>query len=119
MDKIIIKNLEFYGYHGLAPEEQRLGQVFVVDLELFLDLRQAGSLDAPEHTVDYGAVASLVKEIVAGPPCKLIEAVAEKIATAVLGSFPVKEVLVRVRKPNAPLPHKFAYMGVEIRRGRE
>jgi dihydroneopterin aldolase len=108
--------MEFYGYHGMAAEERTLGQRFVVDVELFLDLTQAGLLDQPEFTVDYGAVAEVVRTVLEGPPCKLIEAVAEKLATTILECFPVQEVLIRLKKPHAPLPYKFESMAVEIRR---
>jgi dihydroneopterin aldolase len=108
--------MEFYGYHGMASEERALGQRFVVDIELFLDLKKAGMEDLPEYTVDYGAVAEEVRVVLEGPPCKLIEAVAEKLAATILERYPVQEVLIRLKKPNAPLPYKFDSMAVEIRR---
>jgi len=119
MDKIIMEGMEFYGYHGLLPQEQTLGQRFIVDVELFLDLRQAGCTDGPDHTVDYARVFELVGTIVGGRSRKLIESVAESIASGILEHFPVEEVLVRVKKPQAPLPYKFTWMAVEIRRKNE
>lgn len=116
MDKIILDGMEFYGYHGVLSEEQSLGQRFIVDVELDLDLRKAGVTDDPGHTVNYARVFELVESIVGGRPYRLIEAVAEAIASAVLERFPVKEVLVRVKKPQAPLPGRFTWMAVEIRR---
>lgn len=119
MDKIIMYGLEFYGYHGLSPQEQALGQRFIVDVELFLDLRRAGLTDAPDYTVDYARVAGLIGKIVEGPSHKLIESLAERIAAMILEHYPVKEVMVRVKKPQAPLPIKFGWMAVEIRRKSE
>ena len=119
MDKIILTGLEFYGYHGLTPQEQVLGQRFLVDAELGLELAEAGQKDATEYTVDYAAVAQVIKAVVEGPPCGLIEAVAEKSAAAILAQFPVQEVMIRVKKPQAPLPLKFAHIAVEIRRRQE
>lgn len=119
VDKIIMAGMEFYGYHGLAPEEQKLGQRFTVDVEIFLALKQAGCSDRPEHTVDYARIADLVRQVVEGRPRKLIEAVAEDIAASILASYPVPEVLVRVKKAQAPIPLKFAWMAVEIRRKNE
>ena len=118
MDKIVMNGMEFYGYHGMTEQEQKTGQVFLIDAELYLDLKRAGMLDSPEHTVDYASVAQVIKSVVEGPPCKLLEAVAEKISIAILGIFPVKEVMVRVKKPQAPLPVKFEHMAVEIRRNK-
>lgn len=119
MDRIIMKGMEFYGYHGLYPQEQTLGQRFIVDVELFLDLGQAGRADEPDYTVDYAGVSELVRAIIEGRPRKLIESVAESVASGILEKFSVREVLVRVKKPQAPLSHKFDWMAVEIRRKNE
>ncbi len=108
--------MSFYGYHGVLPQERELGQVFEVDVELFLDLRSAGESDDPEMTVSYADVYEVVRRVVTGRPYKLIEAVAEAIAARLLTGFSVQEVLVRVKKPAAPVPGHFRYMGVEIRR---
>ncbi|NPV74198.1 MAG: dihydroneopterin aldolase [Pelotomaculum sp.] len=116
MDKLIIEGMEFYGYHGVLPEERALGQRFVVDVELYLDLRPAGESDSLEHTVNYAGVFELVRSIVCGRPYRLIESVAEAIASAVLDRFQVAEAVVRVKKPFAPVPGRFSWMAVEIRR---
>ncbi|AKX93155.1 7,8-dihydroneopterin aldolase [Moorella thermoacetica] len=118
-DKIILAGLEFYGFHGNHPAEQQLGQPFIVDLELYLDLEPAGRTDALEATVNYGQVYRLVQEIVTGRPYKLLEALAAAISDGILAGFPVDEVLVRVKKPRAPLPGSFDYAAVEIRRRRK
>lgn len=119
MGKIIMAEMAFYGYHGVLPQEKELGQRFVVDVELYLDLRHAGQSDDPERTVSYADAWELVRQVVTGPPCKLIEAVAENIAARLLEQFPLQAVLVRVKKPSAPIPGHFSYMGVEIKRSRE
>ncbi|WP_066634347.1 dihydroneopterin aldolase [Desulfolucanica intricata] len=113
-DKIILKGLEFYGYHGVLSEERQLGQKFIIDLELFLNLKESGVTDNPDLTVNYARVFEAVQEVVTGRPSLLIEAVAESIAAKVLSSFNVEKVLVRVRKPQAPVPGCFEYMAVEI-----
>jgi len=118
VDRLILKGMEFYAFHGVLPQEQHLGQRFIIDVELSLDLAPAGRTDDPEQTVNYARVFRLVEEVVTGAPCRLIEAVAEKVAGAILEQFPVSEVLVRVKKPGAPVPGHFAYMGVEIHRRR-
>ncbi len=116
MDKIIIAGMEFHGYHGVLPEEQSLGQRFIVDVELYLDLRRAGKSDDLDYTVNYAQVFELVGKIIGGRPYHLIESVAETIAVSILERFPVGEVLVRVKKPQAPLPGTFAWVAAEIRR---
>lgn len=119
MDKIILEGMEFYGCHGVRPEEQALGQPFIVDVELELDLRPSGETDDPDHTVDYARVFELTGSIVKGRPYRLIESVAEAVAAAVLETFPkAKGVKVRVKKPRAPIPGHFTWMAVEIKRTR-
>lgn len=118
MDKIIMSSMTFYGYHGVLPQERELGQQFEVDLELQLDLREPGKTDDPGQTVDYADVYETVRRVVTGAPSKLIEAVAEQIAGAVLRQFDVQQVLVRVKKPAAPVPGQFGYMAVEIVRSK-
>lgn len=117
-DRIILSGMEFYGYHGVLPAERELGQRFVVDVELALDLAEAGRQDDPAATVDYAEVFRLVEKVVGGPPRKLLEKVAEDIAAAILGSFPVEEVVVRVKKPSPPLRGSLACAAVEIKRRR-
>ncbi|MCF3944447.1 dihydroneopterin aldolase [Oceanobacillus alkalisoli] len=117
MDKIILKQLQFYGYHGLFPEERKLGQRFTVDLELFLDLYQAGTTDAMEDSVHYGEVFEVVQSIVEGEPKNLIEAVAETIAARLLGNFQLLSACrVQVTKPNPPINGQYHSVAVEIYR---
>ncbi|MFB3165225.1 dihydroneopterin aldolase [Neobacillus sp. 179-J 1A1 HS] len=119
MDKIFVNQMEFYGYHGVFPEETKLGQRFVVDLMVLVDLKKAGQTDELEYSVNYGELFQVCKEIVEGKPYKLVEAVAEKIAETVLGQFTlVSEVTIRVIKPDPPIPGHYQSVAVEITRGR-
>lgn len=119
MDRIRLTGMRFFGYHGFFPEESRLGQSFIVDLELEVDLRTAGRQDSLSQTVDYGKVYGTVKEIVEGAPFKLIEAVAERVAAQVLATHAlVQAVTVRVHKPNAPIPGPIDDVTVELYRRR-
>ncbi|NPV28704.1 MAG: dihydroneopterin aldolase [Firmicutes bacterium] len=118
LDKIILNGMEFYGYHGVLPGEQELGQRFIVDVEISCHLNFPARLDELEETIDYQEVFELVRGIVQEERYNLIEALAERIAQAVLGKYTAEEVLVRVKKPHAPLGGIFSYVGVEVRRGR-
>ena len=103
-DRILLEGMVFHGRHGTLPAERELGQPFVVDLELRLDLRPAGLSDRLEETVDYGEVHREVKEIVEGTPVNLTETVAERIAAAILEGHPsVEAVRVKVAKPHVRL----------------
>jgi dihydroneopterin aldolase len=65
-DRLLLRGMEFYAYHGVHPEERRLGQRFVVDLEVELDLVPAGRSDTLEATVNYGTLYHTVRAIVKG-----------------------------------------------------
>jgi 7,8-dihydroneopterin aldolase/epimerase/oxygenase len=119
-DEILLEGMRFYAYHGVNPEEQALGQRFLVDVTLALDLRPAGQSDDLANTVSYSAVYKVVRGIVEGEPRQLIEAVAEDIAVAILTGFPlVARVTVTMRKPEAPMKGSMLdAAGVRITRSR-
>ena len=102
-DRILLAGMTFYGYHGVRPEEKELGQRFVVDLELELDLSAPAVSDDLRDTVDYSRVYQVVREIVEGPSRNLLETLAEQTAGRVLSAFPVDGVRVRVTKPHVSI----------------
>lgn len=119
MDTIYLNKMEFYGYHGVLAEETRLGQIFLVDLKVETDLKQAGMTDNLEESISYVDLFEVCKSIVEGEPYKLIEAVAEKIAEETLKQFiKVHSVTVKVIKPNPPIPGHYESVAVEITRRR-
>ena len=104
MDQIIIKDLEVYGHHGVRREENILGQKFLVSMSLGLPLRGAGFSDDIEDSIDYAAVAHLVKEEMEKTTFQLIEALAEHLCEAILTTFPSVEVIsLELKKPWAPI----------------
>jgi dihydroneopterin aldolase len=120
MDKIFLNHMQFYGYHGVYPEEQKLGQRFFVDVVLELDLRKAGQSDELRDTIDYSLVYERVKSIIEGKPKKLLETLAEKIADNLLQEFLlVQRVTVKIIKPDPPIPGHYQSVAVEITRGRK
>jgi dihydroneopterin aldolase len=118
-DRIVLTGMAFRATHGVHPHEKAQPQRFEVDVELVLDLGPAGRTDDLARTVDYGRVYDAVRRIVEGPSRDLIEAIAESIAQEVLEEHgAVREITVRVRKPDVRLAGPLAHAGVEIRRGR-
>ncbi|WP_152657381.1 dihydroneopterin aldolase [Oceanobacillus sp. CFH 90083] len=119
MDKIILKRMQFYGYHGLLPEENTLGQRFYVDADLHLSLKKAGESDAMEDSVHYGEVYEKIKDIVEKKSFHLIEALAEAIADELFISFELLEACtIHVTKPDPPIPGYYESVAVEIYRER-
>ncbi len=118
-DEVFLAGLQFYAYHGVNPEERALGQRFLVDVALEADLRAAGRGDDLARTINYSTVYKRIRAIVEGPPRRLIEAVAEEIAAALLAEFAADAVTVTVRKPEVALKGAFpGAAGVRIRRAK-
>ena len=119
MDKIHVNQMEFYGYHGVFPEETRLGQRFAVDLTVEMDLSKAGKSDDLNESINYADLYMVCKDIVEGQPFKLVESIAEKIAGTILERFSLVEAChVKVIKPDPPIPGHYKSVAVEITRSR-
>lgn len=120
MDNMMVKGMRFYGYHGVFPEENKLGQQYYVDIELKMDLERAAQTDDLNFTVNYAEIHAFAKTIVEGPPFKLIEALTGHIASRVLEAYTmINEVTVRVTKPHPPFDIHFDGVTVELRRKRD
>jgi dihydroneopterin aldolase len=118
-DRIALTGLRVRGNHGVFGHERRDGQEFVIDLVVWLDLSRAQATDELARTADYGALAQIAADVVAGPPYNLIETVAGQIADRVLGADPrLSAVEVTVHKPSAPIPLTFEDVAVVLRRER-
>ncbi|MCX8130760.1 MAG: dihydroneopterin aldolase [Clostridia bacterium] len=119
MDRITLKNMKFYSYHGVLPEEQTNGQYFYIDVEMICDLREAGREDDLEKTVDYSVVYNIIKNITQKNKFRLIECLADRISREIATEFKmISEIVVRVRKPEAPIDGELDWAEVELRRGR-
>lgn len=118
MDYISIKGLETFGYHGVFEEEAFLGQKFIIDATLFLDVREAGKQDDLTKSIDYGEACNVIKKIVEVERYQLIEALAEEIAKRLLISFTqLKQVEITVKKPWAPVLISMDTVSVTMKRG--
>jgi len=118
MDKIILKGIQFYGYHGVSEPEREVGQKYAVDIEVFYDVEKAGKSDDLNETINYAEIFNLVVEIGTSEKFFLVETLAQKIAFAILEQFPIETVLVRVKKLTPPIAGMLEYAGVEIMRHR-
>ncbi|MEK5495615.1 dihydroneopterin aldolase [Bacillus sp. FSL M8-0077] len=119
MDKVYVNGMEFYGYHGVFAEENKLGQRFRVDLTASLDLSKAGQTDDLNETINYAELYNVCKNIVEGNPVNLVETLTERIANQVLKDFPtVQECTVKVIKPDPPIPGHYQSVAIEMTRSR-
>lgn len=119
MDKISLNKCRFYGYHGAFKEEQTLGQIFIVDCDLFVDLTDASLSDKLEDTVHYGMVFERIKAIAEGEPFILIERLAGAICQDIFEHFPkVMKIRCAIFKENPPIAGHYDSVGIEVERER-
>ena len=102
-DRIVLEGMRFYGFHGVNPEERVLGQEYLVDLAVEMDLSRAGISDRLEDTISYAHIYRAVRDVMEGEPLNLLEAAAQSIADRLLTDFLVDSVSVRVKKPHPPI----------------
>ena len=118
LDRISLSGLHAYGYHGVLPAEREQGQEFIADAVLWLDTSAAAAADDLSRTVDYGALAGRLAEIISGEPVALIETLAQRLATACLADARVTHAEITVHKPDAPVGVPVTDISVTIRRSR-
>lgn len=118
-NRIELKRLGFYAYHGATEEEARLGQRFYLDLNLELDPELRFHDDDLAGTVNYAEVYAAVETAFTGRRFQLIESAGEAVADAVLAGFSkVQAIRVRVEKPAVPVDCLCDHFAVEVARCR-
>ena len=118
-DTIFLAGIEIFGRHGCSEFERQQEQLFIVDAELYLDLRRAGKTDDLGDPIDYVQVIRDIKKIVGGTPRNLIETVAQDICEILLRKyFLLNGLKITLRKPSPPVEEKFGGAAVQIVRHR-
>lgn len=115
-DLIELRGLVVEGFVGVLPHEQEHTQPIEVDLDVVVDLADAGDSDALDDTVDYGALCATVEHLITTERFALLERLATRIADAVLRDQRVDEVTVWVRKLRPPVPQQLRTSGVRLTR---
>ena len=120
IDCIKLANMGFYAFHGTTKAEKEVGQRFYLDVEMYLDLRPAGTTDNINRTVNYVKVYDIICEITRKRKYNLMEALAEDIVEGIISHFPqIYRVKLKVRKPQVPLCGILDYVEVTIDRTNE
>ncbi len=118
-DSVFVNGLVLHAYHGVMPHEAKVGQPFVLDLVLHMDLTAAAKSDKVADTVSYDIVAAAASRAFMAKRYRLLEAAAGAVADAILENFSkVTKVQVTVRKPHAPVAAVFDDVGVTLVRSR-
>lgn len=117
-DRIRIRDLEVFANHGVFPEENTLGQKFVISADLYVDTRRAGKTDELEDSVHYGEVCAFISLYLKKHTYKLLESAAENLTEEILLKYPaVRKVRFELKKPWAPIRQSLKTVSVEIERG--
>lgn len=114
-DAILLEGVQIPAALGVTAAERRMRRPVLLDLVLERDLGPAGRSDRIGDTIDYGAIYAVVEEVASGREHRLVEALAERIAAALLARFAFVAVTVTVRKPK-PIAGVLEHAGVRIRR---
>lgn len=118
MDKIHIKNLEVFARHGVFPEENVLGQKFVVSAVLYTSTREAGRADDLAKSIHYGEVSRFITEFMEQNTFQLLETAAERLAEELLlNTERLEKIRLEIKKPWAPVGLPLETVSVEIERG--
>ncbi|NBJ90505.1 dihydroneopterin aldolase [Acutalibacter sp. 1XD8-36] len=115
MDKLYIRGLEIFAYHGVNPEEKQDGQHFFMDVTMWADLSRPRQTDRLEDTVNYAAVRKTIHRAFTAESYDLIERAAQAVCEAVLREHPkVEKIGLVLKKPEAPMNASFDYVAVEV-----
>ncbi len=118
MEKIKILNLRLPAKHGVHDFEKKRKGVFELDIYMHLNLKKAMISDDLNDSVDYSKVVELVKKIFSDNDCNLIEYVAGRISEKILQNYPISKVVIKIRKPHAPINADLDTVEVEIERNK-
>ncbi len=120
MDKIIVKDLKVFAYHGVNPEETQYGQNFLLDITAQVDISLPCRTDNIENTVSYAAIIKTVRRTMQEKACQLLEHAAQRVADALFDEFAqINSLIIRLKKPDAPIKADFGWVAVEIERKRK
>ena len=112
---IEVKEARFYAFHGVMPQERRVGGWFTVTLRVGYDWSRAAESDEVSDTLNYADLYQLVSREMA-VPSQLLEHVAGRIASSIQARYPdVKSIDLWVTKENPPMGAECKGAGVEMR----
>jgi dihydroneopterin aldolase len=117
---IEIAGLVSFARHGVGEEEAKLGQRFVLDLTLEVDVEKAARSDQLADTIDYGEVIAVAEAAFRERRFYLIEAAAAHVASMLVAHFPAARLVrVTVKKPSAPVPAMIDHVAATVERHRD
>ncbi len=118
-DTIFVAGLVLHAHHGVGDDEGRIGQQFLLDLVIEIDLSHAARSDKLVDTISYADIIDVASKAFGSKRYRLVEAAAGAVADALLASFArIEQLRVTVHKPHAPIAAVFGDVGVTLHRSR-
>lgn len=119
MDKILVRGLKIFAYHGVNEEEKIDGQNFILDIDADVDISVPCVSDNVDDTVSYAKIIKETTRIFTSQKDDLLERAAQRVADGLFESFErIQSLRILLKKPEAPIKADFEYVGVEIHRKR-
>ena len=113
-NSIILKRVRIYAYHGVLPQERKIGAYFIIDLKLDTDFSESMETDELNGTISYADVYDVIKKEM-DIPSNLLEHVGGRIIKALFGKFNnIYKVYLRIMKENPPIGAELEGAGIEI-----
>ena len=119
MDCIRIKSLKVKARHGVYEFERKKDGTFELDIEIYLPLEKSGQSDKLDDTIDYVDIVSIATKAFAEKNYNLVEAAAESVCEKLLDALNVAKVILKVRKPHAPIDADFDTIELKLIRENE
>ncbi|MCD8237045.1 MAG: dihydroneopterin aldolase [Prevotellaceae bacterium] len=114
MQSIILKDLRFYSYHGVIPQERRIGAYFIINVKITTDFTKAAFTDELKYTINYAEIYETIKNEMA-QPSKLLEHVAGRIVTKLFDEYPsIDNIEFCIFKENPPIGTDNGKTGIEM-----
>lgn len=114
MNRVVLKGLRIFAYHGVMPQEKEVGAYFTIDVRLDTDFSHAMETDELEGTISYADVYDIIRREMA-IPSKLLEHVGGRIVKALRSELPnINKVYIRILKENPPMGADLTGAGIEI-----
>lgn len=112
--KIIIEDLKIYAYHGVLPEENKVGTYYLINAEIHANLWQAAETDNLEHTINYAEINEIIHQEMS-IPSQLLENVIHRIFNKLEMNFPqIYFMKMKLTKTNPPMRGEMKGVSVEM-----
>lgn len=119
MDKISVRGIRLYAYHGCLEEEGKIGTEYEVNVDVWGEIQTAIDSDELSKTMDYVTINQIVAKHMAVRH-KLIETVADLILHDLFKTMPiVQKARIEVAKLSPPINGDVRQVSIELKRKRK